>query len=103
AHDAARRRGAAAGPSLAEVPDKRLASRDVGAWVPALDRDAEAAAPAGHRAVGTGRRQRLDDRLDDLVAAMIRGQRHRRAGVGPDHGARLGDDRDWTKGAVVLR
>src|SRR5439155_23819413 len=74
----ARRRGAAAGPRLEEVPDKRLASRDVGAWVPALDRDAEAAAPAGHRAVGTGRRQRLDDRLDDLLADVIGGEGPRR-------------------------
>src|SRR5206468_782948 len=60
-------------------------------------------APAGHCPLRAGRRQRLDDRLDDLLAAVVGGQGDWRAGVGPYHGARLGDDLDWPKGAVVFR
>ena len=37
------------------------------ARIRALDGDAEAPPPAGHRAIRAGRRQRLDDRLDDLL------------------------------------
>ena len=73
------------------------------ARVLALDRDAKAPAPAGHRAIGTGRRQRLDDGLDDLLPAMIGRQGHRRPRVGPHHRARLGDNRDRPKSAVVFR
>src|SRR5205823_5401502 len=66
---------AAAGPRLKEMPDKGLAAgiaiRSGRARVLALDRDAKAAAPAGHRPVGAGRRQRLDDRFDNFLAAMI--------------------------------
>ena len=51
----------------------------LGARVAALDGDAEAPAPAGHRPLGACRRQRLDDRLDDLLAAVVGAQRHRRA------------------------
>ncbi len=73
------------------------------ARVLARDGDAEAAAPAGHGAIGTGRRQRLDDRLDDLLAAMVGGERHRRPLVRPDHRPRLGDHLERAEGAVVLR
>src|SRR5262249_53975774 len=45
------RRGAAARPRLEEMPDKGFA----GTRILALDGDAKAAAPAGHRAVRTGR------------------------------------------------
>src|SRR5206468_10749453 len=59
-------RGPAARPPLKEMPEERpLAAR-----VLALDRDAKAAPPPGHRALGAGRRQRLDDRLYDFLAAM---------------------------------
>ncbi len=73
------------------------------ARVASLDRDAEAAAPAGHRALGAGRRQRLDDRLEDLLGAVVGRQRDRRAGIGPDHGAGFGDDLERAEGAVVFR
>src|SRR5438067_2084315 len=64
------RRGAAARPRLKEMPDERLAARHIhGTRVAALDRDAEPPAPAGHRPLRAGRRQCLDDRLDDLLAA----------------------------------
>src|SRR6202040_2963471 len=53
------RRGAAAGPGLEEMPDERLTPGKIGARVLALDRDAEATAPAGHRAVGARRSERL--------------------------------------------
>src|SRR5438105_15101981 len=73
---------AAAGPRLKEMPDERLAAgpaiRPGRARVFALYRDAKAAAPAGHRTFGAGRRQGLDDRLDELLAAMIGRQGHRR-------------------------
>src|SRR6478672_530776 len=59
-------RGAAAGAGLEHVPDEIPAI----ARVLALDRDPESAAPARHHPVRTGRRQRLHDRLDDLVRGM---------------------------------
>src|SRR6185437_7998339 len=90
------RRGPAAGPGLEEMPDER----SVSPRVLALDRDAETAAPSGHRALRTGGGERLDDRLDDLLAAMVGCERHRRAGPSPDHGALLGDDLDRAEGAV---
>src|SRR5205823_12261933 len=97
---------AAAGPRLKEMPDKRLAAgpaiRPGRAWVLALDRDAEPAAPAGHRALRTGRCQRLDDRLDDFLAAMIGRQSDRRAGISPDDRAGFGDDVERAEGAVVF-
>ena len=37
----------------------------------------------GHRPIRTGRRQRLDDRLEDLLRAVVGAQRHRRAGHWP--------------------
>src|SRR6202030_971715 len=84
----ARRRGTAARPRLKHVPDEAA----LGARVAALDGDAKAPAPARHGAVRAGGRERLDHRLDDLVGAVAGAQGHRRARVGPYHGARLGDD-----------
>ena len=55
------------------------------------DGDAEAPAPARHRPLGACRRQRPDDRLDDLLAAVVGAQRHRRARSRPDDGALLRD------------
>src|SRR5262249_43910171 len=92
-------RGAAAWTRLEEVPDEGPPAPRIAA----LDSDAEAAAPAGHGAVGAGRGERADDRLDDLLAAMVGGERHRRALARPDDGAFLGDDLQWPEGAVVLR
>src|SRR6185312_491580 len=90
----ARRRGAAARSGLEEMPDELATVARV------LTRDgyAEAAAPAGHGAVGAGWSQRGDDRLDDLLAAMIGGERHRRAFVGPDDRPRLGDHLERAEG-----
>src|ERR1700730_2386789 len=99
----ARRRGAAAGSRLEKMPDERLAYGNIGARVRALAWDAETAAPASHCTLGAGRRQRLDDRLDDLLAAMIGGERDRRPGIGPDHRARLSHQRDRAEGSLVLR
>src|SRR5581483_7091064 len=64
----ARRRGAAARPRLKEMPDEGTVAP---ARILALDGDAEAPPPAGHCPLRAGRRQRLDDRLDDLLAAMV--------------------------------
>ena len=61
----------------------------VGARIDALDGDAEAPSPAGHRALRAGGRQRPDDRLDDLLAAVVGAQRDRRAGPRPDDRAFL--------------
>src|SRR5579864_2195792 len=84
------RRGPAARTALEEMPKERpLRPR-----VLALDRDAEAAAPAGHRALRAGRRQRLDDRLDDLLAAMARAQGQWQALVGPDDRSGFGGQFD---------
>src|SRR5215467_16270419 len=98
---------AAARPRLEEMPDEGLAAgATVGsgsAGILALDRDAEAAAPAGHRAPGAGRRERLYDRLDDLLAAVVGRQRNRRAGIGPDDRAGLRHDVERAKRAVVFR
>src|ERR1700738_4673411 len=55
-------RRAAAGAGVKQVPDE-LAP---GAGVLTLDRDPESPAPSGHRAIRTRRRQRFDDRFDDL-------------------------------------
>ena len=60
-------RGAAARPRLEHVPDEASA----GARIAALDGDAEAPTPAGHRAIRAGGRQRLDDRLDDLLPQWL--------------------------------
>ena len=95
----AARRGARAGAGVEHVPDERLS----GARVFALDGDAEALAPAGHGALRTGGRQRLDDRLDDLLAAMAGAERDRRAFVGPHDGALFGDHLDRPEGSAVLR
>src|SRR6266576_6575405 len=83
----ASRRGAAAGTSLKHVPDEVAA----GARIFSLDRDPEAAAPSCHRAIRTRCRQRLDDRLDDLVRRMAGAERYRPSRIGPDHGALFGN------------
>ena len=95
----ARRRAAAAGARLEQMPDERL----LGARVDALHGHAEAPAPACHRPLGACRRQRADDRLDDLLAAVVGAQRHRRAGSRPDDGALLELQLQRPKGAIVLR
>ena len=56
-------RGAGARAGVEHVPDKRFA----GARIDALERDAVTLAPAGHDAIRTGRGQRLDDSLGDLL------------------------------------
>ena len=94
----ARRRRSAAGPRLKEMPDERL----IGSRILALDGDAETASPAGHRAVGAGRRQGLDDRLDDLLPAVVGRQGDGCSGVGPHHRARFCNDRQRAEGAVVF-
>ena len=94
----AARRRAAAGPRLEQMPDEILA----GARVFALDRDPEPAAPAGHRALRAGRRQRLHDRLDDFIRGMAGAQRHRPARIGPHHRALLGDHLQRPQRAGVL-
>src|SRR4030095_969523 len=66
--------GAAAWTRVEHVPDERA----LGARFDALDRDAEAPAPARDDAVGTRRRERLDDRLHDLLRAVVGGGGHRR-------------------------
>jgi len=71
----ASRRRAAARAGVEEMPDEAA----VRARILALDRDAEASRPAGHCAVGAGRREGDDDRLDDLLRAVARRQRDRRA------------------------
>ena len=93
------RGGAAAWPRLEQMPDERLGC----ARVDALDGDAEAPPPAGHGALRTSRRQRADDRLDDLLAAVIGAQRDRRAGARPHDGAFLQFDVERTERAIVLR
>src|SRR5947209_12595607 len=94
----ARRRGAAAWARLKHVPDEAA----LRARIAALDGNAEAPPPARHGAVGSGGSERLDHRLDDLVGAVAGAQRHRRARIGPYHGARFGDDleRPDRKGVV---
>ena len=62
---------------------KFLPVRGSSPWIAIRNR----AAPAGHRAFRTGRRQRLHDRLDDFVRGMAGAQRHRPAGIGPHHRA----------------
>ena len=91
-------RSAAAGTGLEQVPDERLPHTRVDA----LDGDAEAAAPAGHCPVRAGRRQRLDDRLNDLLAAAVGGQRHRLAGPRVHDRALARDHAHRAEGAVVL-
>ena len=95
----AARRGAAAGPGLKHVPDE-ISPR---AWILALDRNPEAASPAGHRAFRTRGRHRLDDRLDDLVRGMAGAERYRASRIGPDDGALFGDYPERPQRAGVLR
>ena len=83
----AARRRAAAGPRLEQMPDEILA----GARVLALDCDPEPPAPAGHRALRAGRRQRLHDGFDDFIRGMAGAQRHRPARIGPHHRALFRD------------
>src|SRR5205085_11833789 len=92
------RGGAAAGPRLEEMPDERLVAVT---RVLALDRDAEAAAPTGHRPLGAGRRQRLDDRLDNLLPAMIAPQRDPRLGPCPHDRSSHAADGDRAERAGV--
>src|SRR3984893_13290257 len=79
----AARRSAAARPGVEHVPDESA----LGSGVLTLNRDAEAPAPAGHDAIGTGAGERFHDRLHDLVGRMAGAHRHRLAGIGPDDGA----------------
>src|SRR5262252_3307799 len=95
----ARRRGAAAAARVEEMPDERA----LGARVLARDGDAEAARPAGERALGAGASQRLDHGLRDLLRAVVRRERHRRGRVRPCDGALLCLDLHGTEGALVLR
>src|SRR3954453_21307869 len=83
----AARRRATTGSRLEQMPDEIFS----GAWILALDRNPEPAAPAGHRTLRARRRQRLDDGFDDFVRGMAGAQRHRPAGIGPHHRALLGD------------
>src|SRR6266536_4441658 len=92
-------RGAAARSRLKHVPDEA----SVRTRIAALDGDAEAPAPTRHGAVRTGGSQRLDHRLDDLIAAVAGAQSHRGTSVGPHHGARFGDNLERPESAVVLR
>src|SRR4051812_30529650 len=62
----AARRRTAARPRLEHVPDEIAPV----ARVLALDGDPEAPTPTRHRALRTGRRQRLHNRFDDLVGRM---------------------------------
>ena len=77
----ARRRGAAARPRLKQVPDEA----PVRTRIAALDGNAKTPTPARHRAVRTGGSQRLDHRLDDLIAAVAGAQSHRGTSVGHHH------------------
>src|SRR6185503_14828536 len=95
----ARRRGAAARPRLKHVPDEA----PVRTRVAALDGNAKTPTPARHRAVRTGGSQRLDHRLDDLIAAVAGAQSHRGTRVGPQHGAGFGDNLERPESAIVLR
>jgi hypothetical protein len=82
---------------MEKVPDEGTAR----ARILALDRDAEAPAPAGHRAVRAGRRERLDDRLDDFLRAVAGAERDRCALARPHDGAFLDDHLDRPQHAVV--
>ena len=74
----------------------------LGARVDALNGHPEATAPARHRPLGACRRKRADDRLDDLLGAVIGAQRHRGTGPRPDNGALLELQLQRPEGAVVL-
>src|SRR5919106_3959385 len=74
-------------PGMEHVPDERA----LGARVLTLDRDAEAPAPARERAVGTRRRERLDDRFHDLLRAVVGREGHRCRRVRMHDGARPGE------------
>src|SRR4029453_11092850 len=71
--------GAAARRGVEHVPDERTTRRRI----PPLDRGPEASPPACEGRLGTGRRQRPDDRLGNLLRAAVGGGRHRgpRGGV----------------------
>src|SRR5512145_239390 len=92
------RGGATAGPSLEHVPDEGAA----GAGMGALQRDAEAPPPAGHRALRTGAGQRLDDGLGDLLGAVIGAERDGGGRPRPGHRALARDHPQRAEGAVVL-
>src|SRR5262245_27668965 len=93
-----RRGTAAARPRLKQMPDERPAI----ARVDALHRQAKASTPTRHGAIGTGRRQGANDRLNDLLATVIGTQRHRRARPGANDGAFLDFQVQRPKGPIVL-
>src|SRR5436190_22470585 len=80
-------RCAATRAGLKHMPNKISAC----AGIFSLDRDPEAAAPSRHRAVRTGGRQCLDDRLDDLIRGMAGAKGYRAPFIGPDHRSLLRD------------
>src|SRR5262249_25850016 len=59
--------GASPGARLEQMPDERLA----GARIDALDGQPEAPAPTRHRPIWADRCQCADDRLDDLLGAVV--------------------------------
>src|SRR5262249_55583043 len=93
------RRSATATTGVEEMPDE-LALRP---GIDSLDRDPEAPRPPGEHAVGATRGQRLDDRLGDLLRAVVRRERDRRRRTRPDDGALFGLHGHGTERALVLR
>src|SRR4030095_12416163 len=72
-------RRTAAGTRVEHVPDERLARPGIHP----LDPHAEAPPPARHDALRAGRRQRADDRLGNLLGAVVRRERDRGRRKGP--------------------
>src|SRR3984957_5486978 len=91
-------RASAAGTGLEHMPDET----PPGAWVSAIQSNAQPPSPTSHRPLRAGLGQGHYDRFDDLIRAMTGAHRDRRTLARPDDGALPEHHLERPQRAVVL-